>query len=66
MLPVGQMHCFSSTLHEEEISSRRSRAVAPKLVVTEYCYVSTEPHVYRQRMFENGVLWEIFGLKGRK
>jgi len=29
-------------LHEEERSSPGSRAVAPKHVVTEYCYVWTE------------------------
>jgi hypothetical protein len=65
-LPVSQMQCFCNTLHEEERSSPGSRAVAPKHVVTEYCYVSTEPRVYRQRMFSNGVLWKIFGLKVRK
>jgi hypothetical protein len=66
MLPVSQMQCFCDTSHEKERSSPGSRAVAPKLVVPEYCYVSTEPHVYRQRSFENGVLWNIFGLKVRK
>ena len=65
MLPVSQMQCFCNTLHEEERSSG-SRAVAPKYLVPEYCYVSTKPRVYWQKMFENGVLWKIFGLKGMK
>ena len=65
-LPVGQMQCFCNTLREEERSSPGSRAVAPNYVVPEYCYIWILPHVYRQRMFESGVLWKIFGLKGRK
>lgn len=66
MLPVGQVQRFCGTLREEERSSPGSRAMAPKYVAPEYCYVSTVPHVYRQMMFVNGVLWKIFWLKGRK
>jgi hypothetical protein len=40
--------------------------MAPKEVVAEYYYLSTEPHANRKRIFENGVLWKIFVFKGMK
>jgi hypothetical protein len=63
LLPVSQMQYFCNTLYEEDRSSPGSRAVASKHVTTEYCYISTDQHVYRQRMFENGCCGRYLGLR---